>query len=128
MQVSVQTKEVILTSRQKSYIEKKLGGLKRYYKTEVEAISVTAHFLDDNGTSKGGYDQLVKIDFEAPSVNFHAEEQSTNMMKAFNKAFAAIERQIREDRKKQLKSHKRDGSRLEKVFGILKIGRKKDNK
>ena len=117
MQTSVLTRGVIITARQKSYIEKKVSRLNKYLKNE-KPITVTVQLIDDSGPNKSGVTQTVKIDVTSPNIALHVEEKKNNIMKAFARAMLSTERQVRDQHKQEIQKS-RKGGRLDKVFGIL---------
>ena len=125
MQINVVTKDVIITARQKSDIEKKIGRLKKYLKHE-SPVAVEVHLIDDSGPNKNGVTQSVKIDVTSEHYNIHVEEKRNNIMKAFANALRSVDRQVRDQHKKEIESTRTGTNRLEKVYGFLgKFRRKK---
>ncbi|MCX6810581.1 MAG: HPF/RaiA family ribosome-associated protein [Candidatus Berkelbacteria bacterium] len=125
MQIKVVTRDVIITARQKSDIEKKIGRLKKYLKHE-SPVAVEVHLIDDSGPNKNGVTQSVKIDVTSEHYNIHVEEKRNNIMKAFALALGAVDRQVRDQHKKEIDSTRTGTNRLEKVYGFLgKFRRKK---
>ena len=53
MKVNIKTKDVIITAKQKSMIEKKLMKMKKYL-TQFEPVNIDVILLDQTGTEKGG--------------------------------------------------------------------------
>jgi len=117
MQTSVLTRGVIITARQKSYIEKKVSRLNKYLKHE-NPVTVNVQLIDDSGPNKSGVTQTVKIDVTSPNIALHVEEKKNNIMKAFARAMLSTERQVRDQHKQEIQKS-RKGGRLDKVFGIL---------
>lgn len=124
MQINVSTRGVIITVRQKKYIERKIARLNKYLRHE-SPVKIDVQLIDDSGPNKSGVTQTVKIDVTSPHYSLHIEEKKNNVMKAFTRALSSTDRQIR-DRHKQEIQKSRKGGRLDKVFGILgKFRRKK---
>ena len=124
MQINVSTRDVIITARQKGYIEKKVNRLNKYLKHE-NPVTVTVQLIDDSGPNKSGVTQTVKIDIISPHYTLHVEEKKNNVMKAFARAMSSSERQVRDQHKQEIQKS-RKGGRFDKVFGILgKFRRKK---
>ena len=117
MQTSVLTRGVIITARQKSYIEKKVSRLNKYLKNE-KPITVTVQLIDDSGPNKSGVTQTVKIDVTSPHYSLHVEEKKNNVMRAFARAMSSTERQVRDQHTQEIQKS-RKGGRFDKVFGIL---------
>ncbi|TSC94953.1 MAG: hypothetical protein Athens101428_78 [Candidatus Berkelbacteria bacterium Athens1014_28] len=117
MQINVTTRDVIITARQKSEIEKRVSRLNKYLKNE-DPVVVSVALIDDSGPNKTGVTQTVKIDVSCPNLSVHVEEKKNNLMKAFVRAFSSVDRQIRDRHQKEIKKSRR-GGRFDKVFGIL---------
>lgn len=118
MQINVVTKDVIITARQKSFIEKKINRLNKYLKHE-NPVSIEVHLIDDSGPNKSGVTQTVKIDVVSEHYNIHVEEKKNNTMKAFANALRSVDRQIRDKHKQEVQKAHKGGGRFDKVFGIL---------
>jgi len=124
MQINVSTHDVIITAKQKRYIEKKVSRLDKYLKHE-KPVTVSVQLIDDSGPNKSGVTQTVKIDVISPHYTLHIEEKKNNVMKAFARAISSAERQVRDQHKKEIQRSRR-GGRLDKVFGIFgRFGRRK---
>jgi len=117
MQINVSTRDVIITARQKSYIEKKVSRLNKYLKHE-NPVTVNVQLIDDSGPNKSGVTQTVKIDVTSPNIALHVEEKKNNVMRAFARAMSSTERQVRDQHKQEIQKS-RKGGRFDKVFGIL---------
>ena len=117
MQINVSTRDVIITAKQKRYIEKKVSRLNKYLKHE-SPVTVDVALIDDSGPNKTGVTQTVKIDIISPHYTLHVEEKKNNVMKAFVRAMSSSERQVRDQHKQEIQKS-RKGGRFDKVFGIL---------
>jgi len=117
MQINLSTRGVIITARQKKYIERKIGRLNKYLKHE-SPVKIDVQLVDDSGPNKNGVTQTVKIDVTSPHYSLHIEEKKNNVMKAFARAVSSAERQVRDKHKQEIQKS-RKGGRLDKVFGIL---------
>ena len=125
MQINVVTKDVIITARQKSDIEKKISRLNKYLKHE-NPVTVEVHLIDDSGPNKNGVTQTVKIDVASEHYNIHVEEKKSNIMKSFANALRSVDRQLRDQHKQEIEKTRTRTNRFEKVFGIFdKFKRKK---
>ena len=130
MKINFQTKEVILTSKQKSRMQKKLTKMKKYFNNSPSQIDV---FLsDDSSSEKGGIDQKVQIQTICGKEKIIVEEVDDRLMRAFLFALKRFERQLRRQHKKRIDKTKRGGGgRFDKLWGIVKkvkIKRKKQTK
>lgn len=123
MDVSISTRGVIVTARQKSYIEKKFNKIDKYLKHR-SPVKAAVQLIDDSGPNKSGVTQTVKIDLDAPGYELHVEEKKNNLMKAFANAISSVERQVRDQHKKEIEKS-RKGGRFDKVFGIFDRMRRK---
>lgn len=117
MQINVSTRDVIITARQKRYIEKKVNRLNKYLRHE-SPVTVNVVLIDDSGPNKSGVTQTVKIDVTSAHYQTHVEEKKNNVMKAFARAMSSAERQVRDKHKQKIQKSRR-GGRFDKVFGIL---------
>jgi len=125
VQINVVTKDVIITARQKSDIEKKISRLNKYLKHE-NPVTVEVHLIDDSGPNKNGVTQSVKIDVVSEHYNVHVEEKKNNIMKAFANALHSVDRQVRDKHKKEIEKTRTGTNRFEKIYGIFdKFKRKK---
>ena len=125
MQINVATKDVIITNKQKRYIEKKINNLNKYLRQE-RPVKVDVHLIDDSGPNKTGVTQTVKIDVASEHYNIHVEEKKNNVMKAFANAMKAVDRQVRDQHKREIDKTRQGGGRFDKIYGIFgKFRRKK---
>jgi len=124
MDVNISTRGVIVTARQKSYIEKKILKFNKYLK-HLSPVKAAVQLIDDSGPNKTSVTQTVKIDIDAPGYELHVEEKKNNLMKAFAHAVKAAERQVR-DQHKQKTEKRRRGVSFDRVVNIFgKFRRKK---
>lgn len=124
MEISISTRGVIITARQKSYIEKSIKKFSKYLKNR-EPVKVAVQLIDDSGPNNTGVTQTVKIDLDAPGYDLHVEEKKNNLMKAFSHTVNAVDRQLRDQHKQEIQKS-RKGGRFDKVFGVFgKFRRKK---
>lgn len=123
MDISISTRGVIVTARQKSYIEKRILKFNKYLK-HLSPVKAAVQLIDDSGPNKTGVTQTVKIDLDAPGYELHVEEKKNNLMKAFANAVSAAERQVRDQHKQKIE--KRRGVSFDSVVNIFgKFRRKK---
>jgi len=118
VQINVVTKDVIITARQKSDIEKKINRLNKYLKHE-SPVKVEVQLIDDSGPNKSGVTQTVKIDVASEHYNVHVEEKKNNIMKAFTNAVRSVDRQVRDKHKREIQKTRTGTNRFDKVFGIF---------
>jgi len=124
MDVSISTRGVIVTARQKSYIEKRILKFNKYLK-HLSPVKAAVQLIDDSGPNKTGVTQTVKIDLDAPGYELHVEEKKNNLMKAFANAVSAAERQVRDQHKQKIEKRRR-GVSFDSVVNIFgKFRRKK---
>lgn len=124
MDVSISTRGVIVTARQKSYIEKRILKFNKYLK-HLSPVKAAVQLIDDSGPNKTGVTQTVKIDLDAPGYELHVEEKKNNLMKAFASAVSAAERQVRDQHKQKIEKRRR-GVSFDSVVNIFgKFRRKK---
>ena len=124
MKINIQTKGVLITSKQKAQVEKKITRMKRYVKEEP--LTVDVMFIDETSPQKGGIDQAVHINATFGKEKIFIEEVDDRLMRAFALALKRFERQLtRFHRKKVEKLHKVGEGRLEKIIGFVKRKKKK---
>ena len=124
MDISISTRGVIVTARQKSYIEKRILKFNKYLK-HLSPVKAAVQLIDDSGPNKTGVTQTVKIDLDAPGYELHVEEKKNNLMKAFANAISAAERQVRDQHKQKIEKRRR-GVSFDSVVNIFgKFRRKK---
>ena len=124
MDISISTRGVIVTARQKSYIEKRILKFNKYLK-HLSPVKAAVQLIDDSGPNKTGVTQTVKIDLDAPGYELHVAEKKNNLMKAFDNAVSAAERQVRDQHKQQIEKRRR-GVSFDSVVNIFgKFRRKK---
>jgi len=120
MKVEFHIKDIVITSKQKAIIEKKLFKLKRYLKDEPLIIDV--YLKDETSAEKGGVDQAVELSAIFNHEKIFIREVDDRLMRAFAFAYKAFERQVERFNKKNIeKNHKVDENRVEKVLKALKI-------
>ena len=124
MDVSISTRGVIVTARQKSYIEKRILKFNKYLK-HLSPVKAAVQLIDDSGPNKTGVTQTVKIDLDAPGYELHVEEKKNNLMKAFANAVSAAERQVRDQHKQKIEKRRRGVSFYSVVNIFGKFRRKK---
>lgn len=118
MKVNLQTKGVVITSKQKSGIEKKLLRLKRYTK-EWSPVTCDVKFIDETGPEKGGVDQTVQINMILPKEKIFIKETDDRIMRAFSYAYHILERKLRRYNQKFTSDRRREGSRLKSVINVV---------
>jgi len=124
MDISISTRGVIVTARQKSYIEKRILKFNKYLK-HLSPVKAAVQLIDDSGPNKTGVTQTVKIDLDAPGYELHVEEKKNNLMKDFANAVSAAERQVRDQHKQKIEKRRR-GVSFDSVVNIFgKFRRKK---
>jgi len=126
MKINIQTDGVIITSKQKSMMEKKLLKMKRYLKEEPMNIDLILR--DDTGPEKGGVDQKVHINATWGKEQIFIEETDDRLMRAFAYAIKRFERQLNRYHKKMIEESQKGGGRFEKLKIWKKIKRRKSNK
>jgi len=94
MKVLIKTKGVVLTSKQKSQIERQIMRLKRFLR-DVSPVNVEVSFIDQSGPNKGGVDQAVNIKAVLPKETIFIEEIDDRAMRAYQYAYRTFERKLR---------------------------------
>lgn len=120
MKVQFHVKEVVLTAKQKSLIEKKLFRLKRYLKDEPLIIDV--YLRDETGSEKGGVDQSVELSAVFDNEKIFVREVDDRLMRAFAVAYKSFERQLEKFHRKRIdKTHRVKMSHLDLVLRALRL-------
>lgn len=124
MKIEFHTKDVILTSKQKKLMEKKLLKTKKYIPDEPMMVDVILR--DESSPEKGGFDQKIEINATFGKEKLFIEETDERLMRAFAFALQRFERKLQHFHKKRIDAHRKPGGlRFEKVLGALKIKGKK---
>lgn len=118
MKVSIKTKGVVLTSKQKSQIEKQILRIKRFIK-DIDPVVVEVSFVDQSGPNKGGVDQAVSINTTLPKESIFIEEVDDRAIRAFQFAFKTFERKIRRYADKNINDKRRQQSKFKSVVNVV---------
>jgi ribosomal subunit interface protein len=119
MKIEFHTKGVILTSKQKKAMEKKLLKTKKYIPDEPLMVDVI--LKDESSAEKGGIDQKVEINATFGKEKIFIEETDDRIMRAFAFALGRFDRKLQHFHKKKVDRNKKPGGlRFEKVLGIIK--------
>jgi ribosomal subunit interface protein len=124
MKIEFHTNNVILTSKQKAEMEKKLFRTKKYIPDEPVMIDVILQ--DESSSEKGGIDQMVKLSATFGKERIYIEEVDERLMRAFAIALQRFERDLERFHEKRTDKNKKPGGlRWEKVLGIIRLKRNK---
>ena len=119
MKLNTHVDGVIVTSKQKSMMEKKLGRMKRYLPDELLVLDLI--LKDESSPEKGGIDQKVQIVATFGKEKILIEETDDRLMRAFAHAQKKMERQLSDYNKKRVDKVRRGGGgRLEKLWGVIR--------
>ncbi|HOX41154.1 MAG TPA: HPF/RaiA family ribosome-associated protein [bacterium] len=122
MQIQFRAKDVVLTDKNRSYIERRIRKLKHYI--HDEPVMVDVYLTDESSKEKGGDDQSVEIAAMIKGKKLFVHETDPEIMVAFAKAYEGFDRKIKEIHARRIdRSQKpRDGriERLLKRFGLRK--------
>lgn len=123
MNVTVHAKGVIVTSKQKSLIERKILQLRKYVR-DFSPVDVTVSLIDESGPEKGGIDQAVHIMVVLPKEEIFIKEVDDRLMRAFGYAFKSLERRLRRYGKIRRDKENREGSRIKGIINAVgSVGR-----
>lgn len=123
MNVTVHTKGVIVTAKQKTLIERKILQLKKYVR-DFSPVNVTVTLLDESGLEKGGIDQAVHIKANLPKEEIFIKEVDDRLMRAFGFAYQSFERRLRRYGKIRREKRDREGSRIKSIINVVgSVGR-----
>jgi len=99
MKFTINEKKVQVTDELRSYAEKKIGKLDRFFRTESEAFITFA-------TERGRY--IAEVTIKNHGMFYRVTDTTSDMYASIDSAVAAIERQIRKN-KTRLEKRLRDG-------------------
>jgi ribosomal subunit interface protein len=120
MKIEFHIKDIVITAKQKSIIEKKMQKLKRYLKSEPLIIDV--YLRDETSPEKGGADQSVELSAVFNHEKIFIREVDDRLMRAFAFAYKAFERQMERTHRKLVEKNQEIGeNRVDKVLRALKI-------
>jgi len=127
MKVNIHVDGVIITSKQKTLMEKKLLKMKRYVADQPLVVDLL--LKDESSAEKGGIDQKVDISATFGKEKVFVTETDDRMMRAFAFAIKRFERQLsRFHEKKVSMTQGGGGGRFEKLWGIIKKPKLRKNK
>lgn len=118
MKVSIKTKGVVLTSKQKSQIEKNVLRLKRFV-SHIEPVTVEIGFSDESGPTRGGVDQAVRINAILPKETIFIEEIDDRALRAFQYAYKILERKLRRYSEKKRDDERKGAGRLKSMANAV---------
>lgn len=118
MKVEVKTKGVVLTSKQKSQIEKQINKLKKFV-SHIDPVNVEVSFIDQSGPNRGGIDQTVHIHVTMPKENIFIEEIDDRALRAFQFAYKTLERRLRRYSEKMVGDKRRKQSRFKAMVNVV---------
>lgn len=120
MKIEFHMKDIVITSKQKSLIEKKLLKLKKYDKNNPMIVDV--YLRDETGLNKNSVDQAVELSTMYNNEKVFIREVDDSLMRAFAFALKSFERNLRRYHKKAIdRSHEGSESYLRKALKTLKI-------
>lgn len=120
MKVEFHIKDIAITAKQKSIIEKKLFKLKRYLKEEP--LIIDCYLRDETSPEKGGTDQAVELSAVFGREKLFVREVDDRLMRAFAFAYKSFERQMTRLHKKKV-DQAQEGTEgyMEKALKALRI-------
>ena len=119
MKINFQADGVILTSKQKALMEKKIQKLKKYFNNKPVTIDIVLQ--DATSAEKGGVDQIVHLSVLLDKEKIFIEEIDDRLMRAFALALGRFERQLSRHHKKEIEREQGKGvNRFDKLLGIIR--------
>ncbi len=118
MKVNFKIKDVIINTKQKRLMERKLLTLRKFVKN-WSPVNVDVTLTDESGPDKNGIDQAVHINVILPKEKIYIEEVDDNMMRAFNFATKTLERRFRRYNKKHINNSRREASRFKSITHVV---------
>lgn len=120
MKIQIKTQGVILTSKQKSQIEKQLGKLKKYFShIKTDPVMIEVRFIDESGPNKGGVDQAVHLQVTLPKDSIYIEETDDRALRAFQYAYKTLERRLRRYSDKMVGDKRRENRRFKSIAKVV---------
>jgi len=118
MKVNFNIKDVIINTKQKKMMERKLLALRKFVKN-WSPVNIDVTLTDESGPDKNGIDQAVHINVIMPKEKIYIEEVDDNMMRAFNYAVKTLERRFRRYNKKHIQNDRREASRFKAITNVV---------
>jgi len=118
MKVNFNIKDVIINTKQKKLMEKKLLALRKFVKN-WSPVNIDVTLTDESGPDKNGIDQAVHINVILPKEKIYIEEVDDNMMRAFNYATKTLERRFRRYNKKHINNSRREASHFKAITNVV---------
>jgi len=118
MKVNFKIRDVIINTKQKRIMERKLLALRKFVKNWSPVI-VDLTLTDESGPDRNGIDQAVHINVILPKEKIYIEEVDNNMMRAFNYATKTLERRFRRYNKKNIDNNRREASRFKAITNVV---------
>ncbi len=118
MKINIQTKGIILTTKQRKGIEKKILRLKRYVRN-FNPVICDVKLIDQTGEGKGGVDQAVHINITLPKETIFVEEVDDRVIRAFQFAYKIVERRLRRYNQKYTYDRRRKASKFKSVVNVV---------
>lgn len=118
MKVNFNIKGVIINTKQKKMMEKKLLILRKFVKN-WSPVNVDVTLTDESGPDKNGIDQAVHINAMLPKEKIYIEEVDDNMMRAFNYAAKTLERRFRRYNNKYINENRRKASNFKSLTNVV---------
>lgn len=120
MKVEFHIKDIVITAKQKSLMEKKLFRLKRYIKDEP--LIIDCYLRDETSPEKGGTDQAVELSAVVNKEKIYIREVDDRLMRAFAFAYKHFERQMQRFHQKRIdKSHTGSENYIGKALRALRL-------
>ena len=118
MKVNFNIKGVIINTKQKKLMEKKLLTLRKFVQN-WSPVTIDVTLTDESGPDKNGIDQAVHMNVILPKEKIYIEEVDDNMMRAFNYAAKTLERRFRRYNKKHIDNDRREASRFKAITNVV---------
>jgi len=123
MEIEFHIKNIVITSKQKALIEKKIAKVKKYLAKE-EPITVDVYLMDETSPEKGGVDQTVHISAVIGKEKVYVEETDDRLMRAFAYAYDSFERKLSRLHHKKI-DRQESGDKTFKMSELLGIFKRK---
>jgi ribosomal subunit interface protein len=118
MKININVQDIIINSKQKKLMERRLLGMRKFLKN-VEPANIELTLMSETGANKNGVNQAVHIRATLPKEEIFVEEVDDNMMRAFNYAAKNLERKIRRYHRLSVEHRPKESSRFKKIFDAV---------
>lgn len=123
MKIEFHIKDIVMTSRDKALVEKKLMKLKKYC-NKKDPIIIDVYLCDETSVEKGGVDQSVELSTVYNGEKIFVKEVDDRLMRAFAFALKSFGRQMERHHRRFIdKSHEGTERTLQRFLKSIRLRR-----